>query len=210
MSLLFQTLTILADLIIFIFVGYYLLKLRKQEKILERKENKADDSYHHVVEGALAQERKIMEDAIEEADQIILSAKDIKNSTKEIVDQALKKLVENIEKQSLEIATNYLNNYSDSLRELTAVSLTDFKNLSKALEGDLQKQLTEFRENLLPDMEKEIEDYKKMRLQQSEETINRIVQKASQEVFNKSLSTESHQKLIIDALQKAKIEGVFD
>jgi hypothetical protein len=36
------------------------------------------------------------------------------------------------------------------------------------------------------------------------------VQKASSEMFNKSISTEDHQKLLMESLEKAKSEGVFD
>jgi hypothetical protein len=209
MSLLFQTLTIIADLAIFVFIGYYLLKLRKEEKVVEKQIHTADRNYHEIVDDALSKERKIMEDAIEEADNIILSAKDIKTSTKQIVDDALQKLVKDIEKQSVETASNYLNNYSDSLKELTSVSLVDFKNVAKALEGDLQKQLEDFRRDLLPNLESELEEYKKLRLKQSEEIINKIIEKASQEIFNKSLSSDDHQKILIDSLEKAKIEGIF-
>ena len=60
---LIQILTILADLVIFIFVCYYLWELRAKEKLIDKEKNETDTNYHHVVDDALAKERKILEDA---------------------------------------------------------------------------------------------------------------------------------------------------
>jgi hypothetical protein len=209
-NLLFQFISITADLVIFIFIGFYLWKLRREENALEKKETKADTSYHQIVDDALGKERKIMEDAVSEADQIIVNAEYIKNSSKEIVDKALQQMVAHIQKESIETASKFMSSYSDSLKELASTSLVDFENVAKGLEGDLQRQIKEFRETLLPDLKKELEDYKQIRLKQSDEIINQVIQKASQEVMNKSISLEDHQKILTDALEKAKTEGVFD
>ena len=58
-----QIVTILADLVIFVFVCYYLWELRAKEKLIEKEQKETDSSYHHVVDDALAKERKILEDA---------------------------------------------------------------------------------------------------------------------------------------------------
>jgi NAD+--asparagine ADP-ribosyltransferase len=119
-------------------------------------------------------------------------------------------MVAHIQKESIETASKFMSSYSDSLKELASTSLVDFENVAKGLEGDLQRQIKEFRETLLPDLKKELEDYKQIRLKQSDEIINQVIQKASQEVMNKSISLEDHQKILTDALEKAKTEGVFD
>jgi hypothetical protein len=209
-NLLFQFISITADLVIFIFIGFYLLKLKKEEKELKKKENKADTGYHQIVDDALGKERKIMEDAVSEADQIIVNAEYVKKSSKEIVDKALQQMVSHIQKESIETAGKFMNSYSESLKKLATTSLIDFENVAKGLEGDLQRQIKEFRETLLPDLKKELDNYKQVRLKQSEETINLVIQKAAQEIMNKTISLEDHQKILTDALEKAKTEGVFD
>ena len=167
-------------------------------------------NYHQIVDSALAKERKILEDATLEADQIIHDAQFIRDSSKRAVNQALETMVHDVQKESIHTASNFMNSYSVSLKDLASSSLTDFENIAKGLEGDMQKQIQEFRQTLLPNLEKELEEYKKIRLKQSEETITNIVQKASQEFFNKSIAIEDHQKLLIDALEKAKAEGIFN
>jgi hypothetical protein len=209
-SLPIQVLSIVTNLAILIIAGYYLLNLRAKAKKLSRKEGKIDSSYRKIVIDALEKEKEILGNATEEADKIILDTEIIKESTQNAVNQALKIMVEEIQKESIATATNFMDNYSSSLKELSTSSLTDFQNVAKGLEGDLQKQIKDFRENLLPDMEREFSEYKKSRMKQAEETISEIIQKASQEIFNKSISLEDHHKLLIDSLEKARVEGVLN
>ena len=62
---------------------------------------------------------------------------------------------------------------------------------------------------MLPNMEKEIEAYKQARFKEAEAMVTKIVQKVSQEVLNKAINIEDHEKLVVDALEKAKKEGIF-
>ena len=70
------------DIFIFVFVFYYILSLRDREKRVEKKENAIDSDYHHVVDEALSKERKIINDATSEADQIIKQSQFLSQSPK--------------------------------------------------------------------------------------------------------------------------------
>jgi len=209
-NLLFQILTISADLVIFIFVGYYLLKIRTREKEIEKTRNKVDTDYHQVVDNALSRERKIIEDATVEADQIITGAKYISEESKSSVDKTMQGIIGDIQKETLDTSKTFMNNYQESLKKIAAGSVVNFQNITKGLEEDLQKQIDEYHKTMLPNMERQIEEYKKTRLQQTEQVIMQVVQKVSQEVFNKAISVEDHNTLLIDSLEKAKKEGIFD
>ncbi len=74
----------------------------------------------------------------------------------------------------------------------------------------MRQQSKAIQESMLPALQKELEAYKAMRLKETEQTVQRIVQKASQEILNKSLSLDDHQNLVIQSLEKAKKEGVFE
>ncbi len=208
-NLLFQVITLVADLVIFLFVGYYLIELRTKEKELEKKENKVDTSYHQIVDNALTKERKILDDATTEANQIITGATYVTTSSKQAIDQAIKQMMADIQKETAIATQELTQNYQTSLQHLATNSLNDFQNIAKELKEDLQKQVKEFRETLLPGMEKELEAYKQTRLAEAEQTVIRVVQKASQEILNKSISFDDHQRLMIEALEKAQKEGVF-
>ena len=76
--------------------------------------------------------------------------------------------------------------------------------------ASLEQQNKEFQDTLLPQIEKEVEYYKKARMQEIDQAVTSIVQKASQEIFNKSISIADHQNVVIQSLEKAKKEGFFD
>lgn len=206
---LIQILTILADLVIFVFVCYYLWELRAKEKLIDKERSETDTNYHHVVDDALAKERKILEDAAFSSSQIIAGTKYVTSSSKESLDEAIQKMEGNLTHELDTSSDEFNKTYSASLQTLANQSLADFQNVIKSMQADLQKQTTEFSATMLPGLEKELEEYKKLRLQQADRTITHVIQDVSQEVLNKSLSLEDHQQLLIEALEKAKKEGVF-
>lgn len=238
-ALVIQVIQIYADLVIIIFVSFYFLKLWNREKELEKKESKIDTDYHHVVDNALAKERKIIDDATHEAEQIIAGAYYVNKASKDTVDQALQKMIADIQKDAINTAQEVMTGYQASLREVTGHSLTEFQNITKeegldlrkqikafhetltesvtdfqtvakGMEGDLQEQIRAFHETLLPAMEKELEEYKQTRMQQTDRTITHLVQKVAQEVLNKSIPLDDHQNLVLESLEKAKKEGAFN
>lgn len=223
-----ELITLLANSAILVFVFYYFLKFNAREKELEKKEGKIDTQYHQVVDDALTRERKILDDATTEAEQILTDAEYISSSDKEVLEKALRKTVEDIQKEAVQTGHILINNYSSALKEIALHSqenfqdvskefednlkkqANDFQNIVKSLEEDLQKKVKEFSGSLLPSLEKELEEYKKERLRQTEKLVADITQKASIEILNKSISIEDHQKLITESLEKAKKEGIFN
>lgn len=184
--------------------------MRKKEKDLEKRERKVDTSFHEIVDDALSRERKILEDATSEADKIIDDANYVNKNSKEEVDQALQKMEASIKQETLTTAQTFIKSYHSSLQQISGQSIADFEKVSKEMQTDLKKQIQEFHEHLLPQLEKDIEEYKASRMKQVEGTISQIIQKVAQEVFGKSISIDDHHKLIADSLEKAKKEGVFD
>jgi hypothetical protein len=206
-----------ADLIVFFFAGYYLFKfmkrekqLEEKEKELEKKEGKIDTDYHQVVDNALNKERKILEDAVSEADAIITKTQYVTQNSKEMVNKALQEIVVDVKKEAINVARNFINDYQNSIKQIAAQSLNNFQSVTHELELNLQKQIKDFHETLFPKLEKEVEAYKQERLKEVDRTANIIIQKVSQKVLNKSIPLEDHNNLIIESLEKAKKEGVFD
>jgi hypothetical protein len=206
----FELITLVADLVIFLFLGFYVFNLRARERSLEKKEHKVDSAYHHVVDDALSKERQIIDDATHEADQIVTGAQYINHKAKEDINAALQTMLDDIKKESGSTSTEVEAKYQEGLKQLTAQSLEEFHRITKELEDDFKKHFKEFHETMIPNAEKEIEEYKKARYKESEQTITQVIQKVSQDVLNKSLSMNDHQKLIIESLEKAKREGAFD
>jgi|SRR6185369_4080574 len=209
-ELLFQVSGFVLNLVIALFVVYYFMRLRHKEKELESKETKIDTNYHQIVDNALSKERKILEDATTEAGQIITQAQYVNTTSKQTIDQALAKMIADLQQDAQGAAGEFKKSYAASLNEIATTSLHGFQTVSHELQTDLEKQIKHFHETLLPSMEKELEAYKQSRLKQAEQVITHIVQEASQDILNKSISFEDHQKLMLDSLEKAKKEGLFD
>lgn len=206
---LFQLLTLCADIVIFLFVWYYLWELRAKEKSVEKERLKTDEKYHHVVDDAIAKEQKILDDATQKATQIIANTDFLTSASKESVAKSLDKMEGEIEQEAKTASDEFTKTYAISLQKIATQSLTNLQSITKAMETELDKQSKEYKESLLPRLEKELEEYKKMRLQQAERTINHVIQEVTQEILNKSLSLDDHQRLLLESLEKAKKEGAF-
>lgn len=204
-----QLVTILADLVIFVFVCYYLWELHAKEKLMEKEKAETDTNYHHVVDDALAKERKILDDAAFSSSQIIAGTKYVTSSSKQSLDEAIQKMESNLTSELGNTSGDFTKTYAASLQHLTNQSLSDFQNIVRSMQTDLQRQTQDFSATMLPGLEKELEEYKKIRLQQADRTITHVIQEVSQEILNKALPLEDHHQLLIEALEKAKKEGVF-
>lgn len=209
-TMIYHFLTITASLLLIVFVIYYFFRLQEKERTLEERLNKNDTEYHKIVNDALSKERKILDDAAEEADKIITDANYVTTSSKETLDKALQKMVADFEKESNESGRSIMQSYQASLKEVTDASLKNFGHISKEFEEDLQKQLKAFNESQLANMEKTLEEYKKNQFQKTQDMVGKIVHQVSEEVLNKSISIEDHQKLVLNSFEKAKKERLFD
>lgn len=209
-ELVFEITSYLLNLIVALFVIYYLIRLRKKEKELEKKEAETDTNYHKVVDDALSKERKILTDATEEAQEIITNAQYINKSSQATVDHALSKMMQDIQSDAVTSAHDFKTSYQTSLQQVATTSISEFQQVIRELQSDLHKQIQEFHNTLLPGLQKELDAYKQSRMKQAEMTITRVVQEVSQDILNKSISFEDHQKLMLESLDKAKKEGLFE
>jgi hypothetical protein len=205
-----QIISLTVNALLLLFVVYYVVALREKEKELHDREKKFDTDYHHVVDEALSKERKILDDATNEASQIISQTEFVSQDSVKTIDHALETLTTDMNKEAVETANLYQSDYQKSLKELTDQSLHDFQNVSKEMQEDLRKQMTAFHTTLLPQLEKELTEYKEVRMQDTERLVKSVIQKVSQEVLHKSLTLDDQQKILIDALERAKREGVFE
>jgi hypothetical protein len=202
--------TLASGIVIFVFVGYYILSLRAKEKRLQKQESAVDTDYHKVVNKALTEERKILDDASSQASDIITQSKYLSEESQKEINDAIKAVVSQIKKEGENITREFTGEYTSSLKNLSNESLTEFQKIMSELQTDLNKQNKDFQNTLLPEIQKEVEAYKKIRMQQVDQAVTGIVQKASQEIFNKTISIADHQAVIIQSLEKAKKEGIFD
>lgn len=199
-----------SNILIISIVIYYFAFIRAKEKKIEKEQNEMDANYHHIVDEALGKERKIIDDATNEAGQIITQSKYLTSESQQEVNNAIKYVVGSIQKNGDAITQSFTAEYTNSLRNLSTTSLTELQNVMTGIQTDLKKQIQEFHNTLLPQVEKELEAYKQTRMQEVDQAVITIIQKASQEIFNKTVSMSDHQNAVIQSLERAKKEGVFE
>lgn len=242
-TLLYQVVTLVFNLIIIVFVVFYLLSLRNKEKEIDKKSHKIEGDYnnvvgqvvtqqHQIVQGAVDQSNQIMQIATHQANQILAGTQYLSQTTKATLDaslqrmvvdvqnagsnskitldQALQKIVVDVHREAFDTGKEVNSSYQESLKHLTTNSLTGFQNVTNELELELQKQIKDFRQTLLVNLEKEVETYMVAKIRRIDQASVGLVQKVAQEVLNKSLTLEDHENLVIKSLEKAKKEGVFD
>lgn len=207
---LFQSITVASDTLIFLFVGVYFWKLHRREKELEKQEKKVDAQYHQVIDNALTRERKILDDAVAQAESIIKNTQYISHSSKQTLDQTLEHMASELQNHALDTAKQFTQSYQSTLQHVSEQSLSSFQHASDGLEAGMQKQIQQFQSSLVPIMQKELDAYKQARMKEIDQQVNGVVQKVSQAVLNKSIPASDHQQLILEALEKSKQQGVFD
>lgn len=208
-TMLIQYLSLGVNVLLFFFLVYYVMHLNKKEKQLDAERTKIDQTYHHVVDEAMSKERQIISDATSEADKILLDTQLFSQSSETSIDKTLETLITSLKKDSTNTAKTYHDAYHLALKQTSDQSLKDFQTISHGMQDTLKKQLASFHDTLLPVMEKELASYKQARMQEVEQEIKQIVHAVSQELLNKSIPVEDHEKLLIDSLEKAKQKGMF-
>ena len=168
----------------------------------------------------------ILEEARNKALKIVENANLFDDSTKKLFDQELKRIAESQVKTLEKLSYDFLNVYQKELTELKENNIKMMINISKDIENSVIAELKDFREILKKEtfesqkivegkieedykiVEKEIVDYKTERIKKVEDEIYNIIQNVSKVVLGKTLSLEEHEQLVMDALNKAKQEGM--
>lgn len=168
----------------------------------------------------------ILEEARNEAIKIVANANLFKDSTEKQFDQELKRIQEAQVKTLEKLSYDILNVYQKELVDLKEHNIKTMDIISKDIENSTVAELKDFKEILKKETfesqkiveakiedaykiaQKEIEDYKIERIKKVEGQIYDIIKIVSTLVLGKSINLDEHEQLVIDALEKAKKEGV--
>ncbi len=74
---------------------------------------------------------------------------------------------------------------------------------------EIYKPLEDAIKNKTDKIEKEIQDYKKEKIIETDQKIYQIIKNVTQEVVGKTIDPSTHEKLVIDSLERAKREKFF-
>lgn len=212
------TIFILSFALIVIVVSYG--KMMKKIHFYQKEEQGLKKQMHDKAD-------EIIEEAREKAHKIISEAHFTKNKAKDAFEQSLSVASQNQIKDFENVSQDFLNLYKKELNLIKSQTAEIVRKMSKDVEKDILKDLKGFKEILKKEtiasqkivgekieedyknVEQEVQVYKKEQLKKVEDHIYSVLQAVSKLVIGRALSTEEHERLIIDALNRAKTEGVI-
>ena len=125
------------------------------------------------------------------------------------------------------LTSDFTKSYLSALNDLKAKNLEIFQNISKNIEistlseikkykevvgqetVDSEKMVKQKMEHEFSLARKEIDQYRADQIKKINDGIYSIIQRVTESVLGKAISLSQHEELIINALEKAKKEGVF-
>ncbi len=224
---LFQTF-ILVEAIVIILVGvFYTYYLHHKEKRIKEEMRDIDKKVTSVTEEAHFRAKMIIIHAVQKAQEVLSQTEYLKNDLTHEARQKVQDMAETYLQSFKSDAGEAGEAYKKTLHDIHTKFLEDEKMISQEMQ-QIQKQEIESFKNTLKgnavtaggylqkkvdtEFEKakgEIENYKQEKIRQINKSIDELAMKLAREVLGKSISLEDHQKLIVEALEKAKREGLF-
>ena len=160
--------------------------------LLYQKHQGAEQNKSKIINEAHSKAKSIIAGAVEEATRELTKAQYMEQDLKEVLTGGLKAAAQKAE-------VDLTDRSKKLLEEISKEQLSSFKRLvsqQQQASRDLADQV--------------IEQYKKERIAQIDSQINDFVHRIALQVLGKSISQQHHQRLIMEALDQARKEGIFD
>lgn len=193
-------------LLIFAF-GYVILLFKYMDLRSKRKTYEKD---------ALERSQKILDKAIIEASGIISKAQvlgeevrsKISDSTTQISDNqkdVYQKVLDEVRNQLYEVVQKASQDIKQDAQEEIASFANSVRQETIATESEVKTKISQEYINL----ERDLEEYKRTKMIETAEQVEKLVAVVSKKVFTESLTPENHKDLILRALEEAKKNNVF-
>ncbi len=231
LSLIFLTIAVavLAGVLFFLARAYAqsVQKLHEVEKINTNMQNQLSEKPLKLLEQAHEKAQEIINTANKQATEILASSKSYESNS----NQVLKDKLTQLETQQAEVFSKASEDmkvaYQNMMTQIQEQDINTLKTMTKDIESDVLADFKEFRDVLEKEtinsekvakgkideeylaMEKDLEEYKKQKYQKVDEDIYKILYRVSEMVLNQGISYDKHKELVIEALETAKKEQMF-
>lgn len=178
---------------------YYLRSLKRKSKALGRFENNASQKVE-----------KIIEQATEKSQQILLETDYLTAGQVKMLESALSEIRED-NLRALQNTVDRLASIAQKSLEREESVLTEkyLAEMEKTWSA-LNKKLQDKTEQLLNQFAQDTQEYKEARIGELDKEISRQVLLISAKVLNRSIPLDQHNELVVEALEQAKKEGLFN
>lgn len=225
----FLTPIILIFIALVLILGVFTIRsIYTKEKEFEKKREGEFADYEKVLNTAHDKAEHIIQEAVQQASSIKREEDEFAKHANETLDTTLKTVEEksiasitNTEQtfgaeyqKTLEtIKTKYAHDLEGMIAKIAQDTQTDFDQLHQKIRQQTIEAQSGFSKQLQDEFSKtqvEIHEYKKQRLQEVTQKMDRLVIKVAEEVLGQTIPLAQHQDLITKALERAQQEGMFD
>lgn len=230
-SLIFLTVavTMLAVLLVFIAKAYSKIdmQLHASEKLNNELQTQLSENPIKLLAQAHEKAQELINQANKQASDILASSKTYEDNS----NQTLKNKLTELEKQQADVFTKASDDmkiaYQNMITQIQEQDINTLKSMTKDIQSDILADFKEFRDDLEKDtiksekvvkekindeyltVQKDLDDYKKQKYQELDNDIYKILYRVSEMVLNQGISYDKHKELVIEALETAKKEQVF-
>lgn len=218
----------IATIFLLIYAIGYVLYITRKDREFEKKRSETYYNSAQILNATRQKAGQILEESETRAHQILSQAINVQKDIENDFNQTLKLVVDKNSQEAGHDSQQMLADYKNSLTQLKNQYLVEIEGIIKEMEGSMKTEFSQFKtvlendtkqaentlgQNLSAELEKtkiELETYKKEQIKKIDEMIRNTVFRISQEVLAKTISPQEHERLIIEALDQAKKEGVFN
>lgn len=213
----FINLFVLLESLLLLSIGVmYTMRLYKQEKELKSKEKELHASGEKILEQATQQAQGILKHALNKAEELVDKTDVFHENLEHKLTNTLKEKSMNVTKTFdttvADMKKEYLQEINDTFAGLEKEGKKNMEEFQVLLKKEGLSHKTFFDQKLEQEFESakaEIEGYKKLKMEEAEKLINSSVNKLAIEVLGKAIPAKDQERLVIEALEKAKKDGLF-
>ena len=218
----------IGGLFVFAMTLAHLYYFSKRERELGELRETINSKSEKVLTDAHQQSKSVILQATEKANKILLDANYSHEQIMQEFDKTLKEIVSRTTKEFETTGYDFVKLYQNSLEEIKKSHIEEIKSTIESVKKTTETELEDFStimkketieaqdyigKNITEQFEKtnkEIRDYKTEQLQKVDASIGSLIQKIAQSVLGRLISPSEHQHLVLEALEEAKKEGVFN
>src|SRR5258708_14638026 len=212
----------------FVFAVYFLRSVYKKEKEFEKKRDETFGNYDVILRDAHTKAETLLAKAAAD----VTSHYEETKHFDEKISQSLSSTVEAMVKQNVHLldanSRQFIADYTASLQtmreryekdmdtilqDVHTSTVKDFTELKDSMRKEILEEQASIKQELqgaYADSKIEMNDYRKHRLADVDASIDALILRVVEQVMGKIILVPDHQKLVLEALEKAKTEGMFD
>lgn len=220
------------SILVFVLGLIFLLKMvfsgmKKGRKRKSEAHQKAYEESLEVLEQTRKDSTEIVENAVKKAEQTLSQTEFFQKEKIEEFNKSLHSLTLQAAQEFQQVAGEQTHDFETIFADVKKEMMKQAIDAVKQIEQMVQESAVEFRDTLRTQtthsqdviqktlrqeyekVAREIEEYKKEEITKVDSLVNEVVDHVASEVLAKSLSATDHEKLILEAFEKAKNDGIF-